>query len=347
MSIKRALAIALATAAVVPASAAAQQPVPPPDSDNYLDSYFLKSGNPLVKGDIRAIQVNTTNYTLQEDMFVPAGQPSGGGPREPRVCEGYTNPSTYGHTVWAAFRSKPYGTMEINAASGNFDEIIRVVPFNGPQDAAPILPGGCYDDLAGSSETARGLVFPGQWYAVQVGGTINDTSPVEGGPMQIKFDLQRPPSVAADSLLFWKVPPLRVTSLTVQGVTRGAKITLTCTKGACKKTKRTASKPFWAKPVSAVGPTRAGVRMKNASGAGGSGSPKPFKAIATAAKTKFTLLKNRKVKKGATITVRVTAPGFIGRHFFWKVKSNSLTTKKVSCMNPGSSKPHRLGTCHG
>jgi hypothetical protein len=347
MSIKRAFAIALLAAAALPASAAGQAVIPPPQADNYLDSHIMNGGDPMVTGDSLGIIANTTSYTLQEDMFVPAGQPAAGGPREPRLCTEYNPDTPYGNTVWAAFRSRDYGVMELNASSGNFDEVIRVVPFESLTDAAPILPGGCYDDFKGFSETARGLVFPGNWYAVQVGGTINDTSNAQGGSMQLKFDLRRPPNVSADALLFWKKPPLRVTSLTVQGVTRGAKITLTCTKGACKKATRTASKPFWSKPVSAVGPTRAGVRMKNATGSGGSGSATPFKRIATAAKTKFTLLKNRKVKKGQTITVRVTAPGFVGRHFFWRVKSGELTSKKVSCMNPGSSKPRKPGTCHG
>jgi hypothetical protein len=344
MTVKRALLSALLVITALPASAAAQQPVPPPNSDNYLDSYLLNNGSPIISGDVRAIAVDTTNYTLQDDMFVPAGQPAQGGPREPRVCEGYTNPSSYANTVWAAFQSRDYGTMEISAASGTFDEVIRVVPFKSLQDAAPILPGGCYDDLGGSQETARGLVFPKQWYAVQVGGVSGTTAP-QGGPMQVKFDLQAPPTVAADSALFWSKPPLRVTSLTVQGVTKGAKVTLTCTKGACKKATHTARKPAWAKPLSAVGLST--VRMKNGSGAGGASTIRPFKAVAHAAKTKFTLMKNRRVKKGQTITVRVTAPGFIGRYFFWKVKAGAVSNKKISCMNPGSTKPHKLGTCHG
>jgi hypothetical protein len=347
MTAKRALVSAFVALAVLPASAAAQQPVPPPDADNYLDSYILKNSQKLVTGDIRAISADTTSYTLQDDMFVAAGMPSGTGPKEPRVCEGYTNPSVYGNTIWAAFHSQDYGTMEISAASGTFDEVIRVVPFKSLSDAAPILPGACYDDLGGSQETARGLIFPGQWYAVQVGGVNvgGATPPPQGGPMQLKFDLQAPPSVAGDALLFWRTKPLQVTSLTVQGVTKGAKVTMTCTKGACKKATRTSSKPDWAKPLSAVGFSR--VQMKNGSAAGGSSAPRAFKPIARAAKTKFSLLKNRKVRKGATITVRISAPGFIGKHFFWKVKSGGLTNKKISCLNPGSSKPHKLGTCHG
>jgi hypothetical protein len=63
----------------------------------------------------------------------------------------------------------------------------------------------------------------------------------------------------------------------------------------------------------------------------------------TAGKPKFTLLSNRKVKKGATITVRITAPGYIGRQLVWRVGKS----KVASCMNPGSTKARKPGTCHG
>ncbi len=349
MSFKRALATAFIALAALPAAAAAQTPVTPPDNDNYLQPFFVNGGNSMTVGDVLAIQADTTNYTVQPDLFSPNGNgtPGGGGPPEPTVCEGYQNPATYGNTIWSVFRSRNYGRMNVSAASGNFDEVIRVVPFTSPDNPTPVLPGACYDNLAGSQESASGLVFPGQFYAVQVGGTIDQTSPTQGGPMQVKFELHAPPSVAGDALLFWRLQPLRVTSLTAQGVTKGAKVTLTCTKRACKRIKKTARKPFWAKPLSAVGPAPAGVSMKSAVAGDYGVAPRAFRPVAHAARTKFVLMKNRRVKKGATIKLRITAPGFIGKYFFWKVKKNSLTNKKVSCTDPGSSKPKKLGTCHG
>jgi hypothetical protein len=346
MSFKTSLAIAFAVVVAVPASAAAQAPVTPPDADNYLAPYFVNGGDPVSVQDVFAIQADTTNYTVQDDMYFPNAQNlPGGGPPEPTVCEGYTNPVTYGNTIWSVFQSKDYGTMDVSAASGIHDEVIRVVPFNSPEDPEPGLPGACYDDLSGSQETARGLVFPGQWYAVQVGGTISQSSPSQGGPMQIKYELSAPPKVDGDVLLFWAQPPLRVTSLKAKGVTKGARVTLICTKHACKNKKKTASKPVWDKPVEAVGP--GSPSMKGGTGGDGVKGLKAFKPIAHSAATKFTFLKNKRVKKGATITVRITADGFIGKSFFWKVKAHSLTAKKISCLNPGSNKPHKPGTCHG
>jgi hypothetical protein len=351
MSIKKTLSLAVTLLAALPAAASAQAPVTPPDADNYLAPYFVHQDQPLRVGDVFAIQADTTNYTVQDDMFFPNSQNSaGGGPPEPTVCEGYQNPSTYGNTIWAVFHSADYGTMNVSAASGNFDEVIRVIPFEDPEtDATPQLPGACYDDLAGSQESAQGLVFPNQYYAVQVGGTINASSPVQGGPMQVKFDLGGPPAVDGQAFLFWKLQPLRVTSLSAKNVTRGAKITLSCTKRACKTKRKTASKVAWQSPVTGVGPTSSAFRMKGgrAGGAGGGRPHKSFRPIAHSAATKFTLLKNKRMKKGAKITLRITAPGFIGKHFQWTVKRNSITSAKVRCTDPGSSKPKRTGTCHG
>lgn len=327
MTLKRALALALASAVLLPASALAQAQITPPTGDNYLDPVFMKGGQGLVAGDELGFTADTTSYTVQDDLFNPGFDQNGnpvqgsGGGREPTSCEPFNTP--YGNTIWSVFQSAEYGIVDISAASGTFDEVIRVVPFDSPDnDARAQLPGTCFDDIAGFQQSASGLVFPGQWFAVQVGGTPTQSTPAQGGPMQVKFALSPPPKVDGDALLFWHTQPLRVTTLTAQGVTKGAKVTVTCTKGACKTIKKTASK--------ALG-----------------GASQAFRPVVHGAKTKFLLLKNRKVKKGATITLRITAPGFIGKHFFWKVRKNKLTNKKVSCTNPGSSKPHTPGKCHG
>jgi hypothetical protein len=327
MTFKRALALALTSAVLLPVSASAQVPVTPPDHDNYLQPFFVKQGSGLVNGDDLGFTADTTHYSVQNDLFNPGYDqnsnpiPGSGGGTEPTVCEPFNTP--YGNTIWSVFKSSQYGVVDISAASGTFDEVIRVIPFGNPNnDARARLPGTCFDDLSGFQQSATGLVFPGQWFAVQVGGTATQATPTQGGPMQVKFALGPPPKVDGDALLFWHTGPLRVTSLTAQGVTKGAKVTLTCTKGACKTIKKTASKLL-------------------------GGASSAFRPVVHEAKTKFALLKNRKVKKGATITLRITAPGFIGKHFFWKVEKNKLTNKKVSCLNPGSSKPHKVGTCHG
>jgi hypothetical protein len=351
MTLKRALVIALTVAAVLPASAAAQEQITPPDADSYLGPVFINGGQGMKTGDVLGIAADTTNYTTQDDLYNPGFDADGnpvegsGGPPEPTFCEGFN--TRYANTIWSIFRAKQYGVITIDAASGTFDEVIRVVPFDGPSNPAPALPGSCFDNIAGVQQAASGLVFPNEWFAVQVGGTPGRVTPAQGGPMQVKFSLGPPPKVKGDASLFWARPPLRVTTMDIKGVTKGAKVTLTCTKGACKKTTKTASKPFWTKPLAPVGPAGPGIHMKGATKGGSSGPLRAFRPVAHAAKTKFNLLKNRKVKKGATITLRITAPGFIGRRYFWKVKKKSITDKQLTCTNPGSSKPQKPGKCHG
>jgi hypothetical protein len=340
MSFKRALPLALMVALALPAAATAQEQITPPRGDNYLAPVFLKEGNPLVKGDELGFTVDTSTYTTQADLFDPAydengnpmSNPSGGGGAEPTVCEGYQQPSTYGKTIWTVFHPRGYGTVEITASSGTFDEIIRVIAFPGPdKDATPSLPGSCFDDLAGFQEEASGIVYPGQWYAVQVGGTINRTSASQGGPMQVKVGLGPPPRLDGDAVLSWTSQGGRakIKSLVVSAP-RGARVKVTCSHRGCGKNPRpfTARKTDLLKPISAVGP------------AAGNGAKLRPKTQVRAAK-KYKLLAGRRLKNGTTITIRVYADGFIGKHFSYKVKKGAVSSKTVRCTNPGSSKPRR------
>ena len=340
MSIKRALALALTVAAALPAAAGAQEQITPPNNDHYLGPFFLKGGDPLLKGDILGFTVDTSSYTVQNDVYDPApnaqtGQfepnPAGGGGREPVICEGYPNPSQYGNTIWAVFRPKGYGTIDISASSGTFDEVIRVIAFDGPNNPAPSLPGTCFDDLAGFQESAGGIVYPGQWYAVQVGGTINQTSASQGGPMQVKFSLGPPPRLDGDAVLSWRTNGVvaRIKSLVVDAP-RGARVKVTCSKRGCGKNPRpfTVRKTSLTKPITAVGPAAANGRKLQ---------PK----MQVRAAKRYKLLGGRRLKNGTRIVIRVYADGYIGRHFSYTVKKGSVSSKTVRCTNPGSSTPRR------
>jgi hypothetical protein len=293
--------IALGLLVALPATAAADEQIAAPKADAYLQPVFVNSGNGLVAGDQMSFSADTTSYTTQSNLYDPRfdanNNPVKGpaGPAEPTSC----GAATYGNTIWAAFHAKQYGVVDISASSQSFDEVLRVIQFADPtSNPAPDLPGSCFDGSAGFTQSASGIVFPGEWYAVQVGGTRNKKSAV-GGPVQVKIALGPPPVVDGDAVLRWKGS--RVASLKATGVMKDATVALSCTKAACKSVKK------------------------------------------TAAKSKFTLLSNRTVKKGATITVRITAPGYIGRQLVWQVGKS----KVVSCMNPGSTKARKPGTCHG
>jgi hypothetical protein len=300
--LRKALALASGLIALLPAAAAAaDDQIAAPKADAYLQPIFLNNGNALVAGDALSFSADTAGYTTQANLYDPQfdanANPVKGpaGPAEPTTC-GSTG---YGKTIWTAFHSSKYGVADISATSTSFDEVIRVIPFESPSsNPAPDLPGSCYDDSAGFTQTASGIVTPGQWFAVQVGGTTGKKA-AAGGPVQVKIALDPPPVVDGNAVLRWKRG--RVSSLKVSGATQGARVTLTCGKHACKSVEKTARK------------------------------------------SKLTLLSSRKVKKGTTVVVRITATGYIGKQFVWRAGG----ARKVSCTNPGSKKARKPGTCTG
>jgi hypothetical protein len=338
MTTKRLLTCAVvALSAAFPAAAGAQTPIAPPQGDNYLGPVALSdfdSPGRFPSQEIGFI-ADTANYTVQPDLFAP---PSSGGPPEPTGC----GQASYGNTIWAVFYSDRYGVMDISTA-GPFDSVIGVIPFDSPSSPDPdIANGACYDRLAGFSEEATGLVSPRQWYAVQVGGTGTP----QGGQVQVKFKLGPPPSVDGQAFLFWKTGPLRVSDMHVKNVSKGQTLTLSCTKGACKKRtinvrkKRTLGKLFGSDWTPGPGTTTP--RMKGAPAKSSSTSPHAsFKPIVRAAAAKVKLLKNKRVKRGAKIELRIKRSGFIGKYYRWKVGRNEISSATTRCLNPGSNKPRK------
>jgi hypothetical protein len=356
MTLKRALAIALTAAAALPAAAGAQSVINPPEGDNYLQPVALSdfsSPAPFPKTEIGFV-ADTTNYTIQGDMFNPdgRGQPSSGGPVEPHNC-GTTD---YGKTIWSVFHADRYGLMRITTA-GPFDSVIGLVPFKGPlTDPTPRIDlGVCIDRLSGFEEELQSFVSPGHWYAVQVGG-IGAT---QGGQIQVKFDYQPPPALNADAVLTWKSPPgggVKSTKLVVTAP-KGSKVTVSCTKHGCSAPRAfTVKKAAAFRPIGTVGPGAgaSGATMVPASGSGAvqtAGAPKASaarlytgKAQVHAAK-RFTLLKNKSLKAGSKLVVLVTAPGWIGKYFSWPVTKNGVSAKSVKCTKPGATKPPKKGGC--
>jgi hypothetical protein len=330
MTIKRLVALAvLVLAAAFPSAAGAQLHITPPEGDNYLDAIPFTDPGPFSNSEVGFI-ADTSSYTTQSDVFVPEG--TGGGPAEPTLCGN----TTFGNTIWSFFRADRYGIMNLSTA-GNFDSVIAIMPFNSPRDAEPhISQGICWDRLGGFSETGKVLVQPRRWYAVQVGGT--GTPP--GGQVETKFLLEPPPAVDGAAFLFWKVNPLRVSDMYVKGVPKGETLTLSCTKGACKKrTIKVKSKQAAGQLLPGPG---AGLKR-----AGGAGSLKVATKQAHAAAKRVQILKNHKVKPGAKIELRIKRTGYIGKYYRWKVGKNEISSAKSFCMNAGSNKPQTKNKCHG
>jgi hypothetical protein len=299
--IRKAAVLALATALLPAAAATADEQIAAPKADAYLQPVLLNNGNGLVAGDDLSFSADTTAYTIQPDLYDPQFDSGGNavkgpaGPAEPSTC----GKTKYGKTIWTAFHASKYGVARISATATGFDPVIRVIPFEDPSsNPAPDLPGSCFDGSAGPTQTASGIVTPGQWFAVQIGGTAGKKAGA-GGPVQVKIALDPPPVVDGDAVLRWKKG--RVSSLEVTGVTKDATVSLTCGKRACKSVKKKAGK------------------------------------------SSFSLLSNRKVKKGTAIVVRITATGYVGKQFVWRAGGR----KQVSCTNPGSTKARKPGTCSG
>jgi hypothetical protein len=337
MSPKRVLLAALIAIAALPATAAAQTPIAPPEGDNYLTPVFLNDASTPFPKDEIGFLADTSTYTTQPDMYNPPGS---GGPPEPANCG-----SPYGKTIWSVFYSNRYGTMDVSTA-GPFDSVIAVVPFSSLQNPVPDLNQGyCSDRLAGFQEETVFLVSPKHWYAIQVGGT--SPSGPAGGQVQVKFHLTKPPTVTGDAFLFWKVPPLRVTTAYVKSVPKGEKLTLSCTKGAChKKTINVNSKPAAGLFTGKIAAAPIGVRMRGGAGGGASTSADTaFRQLVREAKGQVTLLTNQRVNSGAKIALRITRPGYIGKYYEWKVSGGSISAATKGCLNPGSNTPRK--SCSG
>jgi hypothetical protein len=299
--IRKAAALAVIGALLPAAAATADEQIAPPKADAYLQPVLLNNGNAFAAGDALSFSADTSSYTTQANLYDPEFGANGSavkgpaGPAEPITC----GKTKYGKTIWTAFHASKYGVASLTATSTGFDPVIRVVPFEDPSsNPAPDLPGSCFDDSADFTQTASGIVTPGQWFAVQVGGTAAKKA-AAGGPVQVRIALDPPPVVEGTAVLRWSHGS--VSSLKVAGVTKGATVALTCSKRACKSVKKTAGKP------------------------------------------RFTLLSKRKVKKGTTVVVRITATGYVGKQFVWRAGGKA----QASCTNPGSTKARKLGTCTG
>jgi hypothetical protein len=96
-----------------------------------------------------------------------------------------------------------------------------------------------------------------------------------------------------------------ITQLKVTGAPRGATIRLSCAsrRKGCRFTRRTVT-------VRSTGPVKLGKYLKHA-----------------------------RYRRGATITLLVAKPGYIGTHIRYTVRLHHLPTKTTRCTQPGQSKP--------
>ena len=320
-------------AVAFPSSALAQGGT---EGDNYLQPLLFNEGSldsprPVGEGDVRGFTIQDTNpYTVQADLFSP---PSSGGPGEPIGCRAGASVTQYGKTVWSMFYAHRWGRADIKAA-GSYDQVIGLVPFKSPSEPTPILDAGrCTDRIAGINEDFGNdppVVFPG-WWAVQFGGA-NDA----GGVLQGTLEFLRPARLPGDAILSWQGGRGGAKIDLKATAPKGARISFKCVKKRCGKLPKARTVRKFVTD-SLLRPVRADLMPTE--------SPsRQLRQVAQddpAIQAARSYIKNKKLKNGTRIEVRITAFGYIGNYFSWTVKNGSVGTKTKRCLEPESSRPKR------
>jgi len=344
MKLFRTLLTVCAALLVVPAVASAQLQVPPPGGDNYLQPIFLgDTANPLpLTPGVVGFDADTTNYTT-EDQPNPNTFANG----EYNACGPSSNPSFYGKTVWSVFYTNRTGRLDVTAAG--FDAVIGLHAFRSPQDPRSI-PGICTDRIAGRIESFPRDNLPtlikNNWYAVQVGGFQNPANgQIAGGPLEVALELLPPEQIIADAGLTWKPTRggVKVTLVRVDGP-QGSEAAIGCIRKKCGRA-QTVKNP---KPVGVFAKPSVGRSLKQARGGGDKYEPKKASDAPVRMATK-NVFRGRKIPNGARLTVVVVSQfdDQIGQVFFWDIKNNAAGAKSLGCVNPGSTKVRKVGTCDG
>jgi hypothetical protein len=304
----RAAGWVIAALLALPAVSYAQSP-PPPLNDNYLQSLRLNDpGTRLERRDTLRDRRDTTNATVQSDVFSP---PQSGGPAELTTCKG----TSFGKTVWYDFYPDVNGLARLRASG--FDTVLAVVPFSRRTGRPNFGDALCSNASASTTEEFLVEVRKGDSYTVQIGGA-GDT----GGALEFLFDfladtdgdgvldtvdrcdrLDGPesnngcPRRLRVSTTLRARPTATGISIDVLTVTvnRGSRVVVSCSSGCRRQVKRA---------------ERAGTMI-------------------------FPALGGAELSAGARLDIRVTKPGFFGEFIRYKVLVGNF--KKIErCMNPGS-----------
>jgi hypothetical protein len=327
MKLSRIFLAVCAALLALPAAASAQSTVPPPGGDNYADAIPVRQQNspflPLTPG-VLGFGADTTNYTTEAGEFDLCGN------------------SSYGKTIWSLFAVDRTGRIDITAAG--YDSVLALLPV----DARTGAPGSgpCTDRLAGRIESFPRdnlpTVIRGNIYAVQVGGFRDASGNFAGGPLEVDFELLPPEQLIADAGLAWREASggVRVTSVRVDGP-NGSQAVIQCLRRSCGR-RLTVRNPK---------PTPEFARAKAKPGAESTGL-KTSSSKAGDAPVRFAtrnVLRGRRIPNGARLVAYVesSTDDQIGQVFYWDIRGNAAGAKQIGCLEPGSRRIQRLGTCDG
>ena len=301
---------AVASAVVLlafPAGAASAPPV----NDNYLQSLRLNDpGTPLESRDTLRDVRDTSEATVQSDVFSP---PQSGGPPEPTTC----GSSTIGKTVW--YDAYPHRNGLFRLRANGFNAGIAIAPFNPNTGVPDFASRQCVDESSGPAEEFLVAVRGRRAYTIQIGGVGG-----VGGSLEFLFDFLPdtdgdgvldevdrcdrtagpssnngcPTRIRAEVLLRAQATPngIRVLALFVTAPRR-TRVVVTCSRG-CRRQARQSRR---------VG---------------------------------FCNVRGRSFPAGSRIVIRATKRLAIGSHVTYRILRGSFQ-KITRCTNPGSTRPRR------
>jgi hypothetical protein len=293
----------------LPTAAYAQAP---PVNDNYLDSLRLNDpGTRLERRDTLRDTRDTTNATVQGDVFSP---PQTGGPPELTTCQG----TSFGHTAWYDFYPDVTGLVRLRASG--YDTVLAVVPFN-RRTARPNFGAAlCSNASASTTEEFLVQVRRGDSYSVQIGGVD-----AAGGPLEFLFDFLA--DTDGDGVL--------------DTVDRCDRLDGTAKNNGCPR-RQHVNTTLRALPT-ATGieidalsvSARRGSRVVVTCSAGCRRQVKRAHSTVT-----FPGLSGAALPAGARLDIRVTHAGYFGEFVRYAVLAGNFR-KIERCMNPGSRRLHR------
>ena len=294
---------------VLPSAVVAQQfPLAP--NDNYGQyGAFNEPGKRLNRTERLTVQLNTSQATIQGDVFNP---PNSGGPPEPTTCDGVS----YGKTVWYDFYPDVTGRVSLEASG--FDNVIRVVPFNRITLVPNFTGSLCVNESSGATEKFLVDVLGRRSYIVQVGG-VNNAS----GDLEFEFSFA---SDADRDQVFGELDDC-------------PRFKGTAKRDGCPLRLR-ANTTLRALPTAggveidriAVSNNRRARVAVRCSGCG--------KNVKRGRSMSFPRLRGHELPAGSKLVIRATRRGAIGVYTAYKIVRGNF--KKVErCMNPGSRKPRR------
>jgi hypothetical protein len=301
----------LVTAALLalPAGAYAQSP---PGNDNYLQSFGLNApGSRLNRTATLRATADTTNATIQSDVFSP---PQSGGPAEPTTCQG----TSYGKTVWYDFYPDVNGVVQLRASG--YDTALTVVPFNRTTGSPNFARAQCANASSSTSETFFVEVRGRDAYTVQIGGVGT-----AGGPLEFLFDFLS--DTDGDRVLDQEDDCRRLVGpRSNDGCPRRPKVNTTL-----RATPTATGIELLGLSVRAPKGSRVEVRCS-------SGCRRQVKRARST--VGFPALRGRSFLAGTNIDIRVTRRGSFGAFVRYRVLAGNFK-KTERCMNPGSRVPRR------